>query len=120
MALHNSSSKAASKEDIMNEKQPIKRNSLDDNELLNQVEKAISTDPVEMHPKDVHPTIQHGETLAMHLESVMAEYSKRVATAADLIRRTVKQLADDQIAIEQHLNKITKGCDDISKVGNHR
>jgi len=92
-------------------------------ELLDQVQRAIA-EPKQLLAKepltDSHPTIKHGEALATHLEAVMADYQKRVATAADLIRRTVKQLAEDQTKIEQYLDSITKGCDDISKVGNHR
>jgi hypothetical protein len=102
-------------------------------ELLGQVERAIAPETLEqmrerhMGPPVAnpvvpikHPTIEHGESLAKHLESVMADYSKRVATAADLIRRTVEQLADDQTKIEKHLDLITKGCQDIGKIGSQR
>ena len=111
----------------MNEK-AIKQINLDDpRELLSQVEKAIAEPnplpaegPSIPFIDDNHPTIKHGEALAKHLEAVMSDYGKRVATAADLIRQTVKQLAEDQTKIEQYLDSITKGCNDISKVGNHR
>jgi hypothetical protein len=118
----------------MNENQPTKpakqkaAEADQGNKLIAEIEKAITTataaepsvlllDAEKQQPP--HPTVQHGEALAKHLEAVMADYNKRVSMATDLIRRTVKQLAEDQTKIEQHLDAITKGCEDISKVGNH-
>jgi hypothetical protein len=95
---------------------------VDDMRKQKELEQAFRL-PAKEQPKTEpikHPTIEHGEALARHLEAVMAEYSKRVATAAELIRRTVKQLAEDQIEVEKHLDLITKGCENISKIGNQR